>query len=119
MASRLIKEERHARTERLKRADLTRKHLQSTINNLGTQFDGDLRDRITTIHQNAQNLEAQTRTLKNRTAALNKTTRQWSRVVESATSRLKEIGDVQNWVEMIEHDLSVIEETMVIVYDEE
>jgi len=119
MASRLIKEERHARTERLKRADLTRKHLQSTINNLGTQFDGDLRDRITTIHQNAQNLEAQTRTLKNRTAALNKTTRQWSGVVESATSRLKEIGDVQNWVEMIEHDLSVIEETMVIVYDEE
>jgi len=119
MASRLIKEDRLPRTERLKRAEESRKHLYGTIGTLGAQIDGDLRDRITTIHQNAQSLATQTRTLKDRTAVLNKTTRQWSGVAESARSRLKEIGDIQNWVEMIEHELSVIEETMEIVYDEE
>ncbi|KAF8472075.1 GCN5-like 1 [Kalaharituber pfeilii] len=119
MATRLIKEDRAARNERLKRAEESRKHLHTTLHNLGSQIDTDLRDRITTIHQNAQSLETQTRTLKNRTAALSKTTRQWSAMTEGARSRLKEIGDIQNWAEMIEHELLVMEETMNIVCDEE
>lgn len=172
MASRLIKEDRLPRTERLKHAgefctpypklrqpfflcltfpafilEESRKHLSTTICTLGAQIDGDLRDRITTIHQNAQSLATQTRTLNDRTTALNKTTRQWSGIAESSRSRLKvglpflkipaptkleqreedmmltqykqEIGDIQNYAEMIEHQLSVIEETMRIVYDEE
>lgn len=32
---------------------------------------------------------------------------------------LQEIGDIQNWAEMIEHELLVIEQTMSIVCDEE
>lgn len=32
---------------------------------------------------------------------------------------IQEIGDIQNWAEMIEHELLVMEETMNIVYDEE
>ncbi|KAF8419449.1 GCN5-like protein 1-domain-containing protein [Tirmania nivea] len=137
MASRLIKEDRLARNERLKRAgshpfpvfslqlylhpptEESRKQLHTSLTTLGSQIDADLRDRITTIHQNAQSLETQTRTLKNRTAALSKTTRQWSGMAESARSKLKEIGDIQNWAEMIEHELLVMEEAMNIVYDEE
>lgn len=119
MASRLIKEDRLARHERLKRAEESRKQLHTTLTTLGSQIDTDLRDRITTIHQNAQSLETQTRMLKNRTAALSKTTRQWSGMAESARSKLKEIGDIQNWAEMIEHELLVMEEAMNIVYDEE
>ncbi|KAI5791596.1 GCN5-like protein 1-domain-containing protein [Peziza echinospora] len=127
MASRLIKEDRAARNERLKRAALkslllsprSQKHLHSSLQTLGSQVDADLRDRITTIHLNAQTLETQTRTLKNRTASLSKTTRQWSGMAEGARSRLKEIGDIQNWAEMIEHELLVMEETMNIVYNDD
>ena len=113
MASRLIKEDRLPRIERLKRAgefrnphillrhlfpyltfptfpiEESRKHLHITISTLGAQIDGDLRDRITTIHQNSQSLATQTCTLKDRTTALNKTTRQWSGIAESARSKLK------------------------------
>jgi len=32
---------------------------------------------------------------------------------------IQEIGDIQNWAEMIEHELLVIEETLNIVHDEE
>ena len=32
---------------------------------------------------------------------------------------IQEIGDIQNWAEMIEHELLVMEEAMNIVYDEE
>ena len=129
MASRLIKEDRLARNERLKRAgshpslsfpselylsrywerlfsigyqtkphpptEESRKQLHTSLTTLGSQIDADLRDRITTIHQNAQSLETQTRTLKNRTAALSKTTRQWSGMAESARSKLK-VGTLFN-----------------------
>lgn len=78
-------------------AEESRKHLHSTLTTLGSQIDADLRDRITTIHQNAQSLETQTLTLKKRTAALSKTTRQWSGMAESARSRLKVSPHLHLW----------------------
>jgi hypothetical protein len=32
---------------------------------------------------------------------------------------LQEIGDIQNWAELIEHDLLLIEETLRIVHEED
>ncbi|EGX48084.1 hypothetical protein AOL_s00081g140 [Orbilia oligospora ATCC 24927] len=133
MASRMIKEERAARNERLRRAaeklrltsfthvfaDEARKHLTHEITVLGESLDMDLRDRISNIHSNANALETQSKQLKSRTQAMNKTSRQWSALAENGRGRLKEIGDVQNWAEMIERDLLVLEETLRIVNDED
>jgi len=118
MASRLIKEERAARNERLRRADEARKHLTHEITILGDSLDGDLRERITNIHSNSGALENQSRQLKAKTQSLSKTTRQWSGIAEGARGRLKEVGDVQNWAEMIERDLLLLEETLRIVNDD-
>ncbi|KAK6500896.1 hypothetical protein TWF506_003656 [Arthrobotrys conoides] len=119
MASRMIKEERAARNERLRRADEARKHLTHEITVLGESLDMDLRERISNIHSNANALETQSKQLKSRTQAMNKTSRQWSALAENGRGRLKEIGDVQNWAEMIERDLLVLEETLRIVNDED
>jgi len=118
MASRMIKEERAARNERLRRADEARKVLTNEITVLGDSLDGDLRDRISNIHSNANALETQNKQLKTRTQNMAKTSRQWGTMAENARGRLKEIGDVQNWAEMIERDLSILEETLRIVNDE-
>lgn len=32
---------------------------------------------------------------------------------------MQEIGDIQNWAEMIEHDLLLIEETLRIVHEDD
>ena len=40
-------------------------------------------------------------------------------MADSARGKLKEIGDIQNWAEMIEQELGVIEETLRIVDEEE
>ena len=36
-----------------------------------------------------------------------------------AGEKLKEVGDVQNWAEMLERDMLVLEETMEIAEEEE
>ncbi|KAF3910572.1 hypothetical protein ABW21_db0202482 [Orbilia brochopaga] len=119
MASRIIKEERAARNERLRRADEARKHLTHEITVLGDSLDMDLRERISNIHSNADALDSQGKQLKSRTQAMAKTSRQWSALAENGRGRLKEIGDVQNWAEMIERDLLVLEETLRIVNDDD
>ncbi|KAI9867988.1 MAG: hypothetical protein M1830_005729, partial [Pleopsidium flavum] len=51
------------------------------------------------------------------TAVLSKQTAQWQKTADNSQEKLKEIGDVQNWAEMIERDLLVIEETLRMVDD--
>lgn len=108
---------------------------------LGDSLDIDLRDRISNIHSNANALNTQGKQLTSRTQAMAKTSRQWSTMAENARGRLKvnfefkirwlkkpsanvdggkqEVGDVQNWAEMIERDLLILEETLRIVNDDD
>jgi len=93
--------------------------LTHEIQTLGDTLDVDLKDRISNIHSNAQSLDSQSKQLKSRTQQLSKTSRQWSSLAEGARGRLKEVGDVQNWAEMIERDLLILEETLRIVNDDD
>lgn len=99
--------------------DDARAHLTNSLSTLGASVDHDLRERITTIHSNAGALENQSKLLRSKTATLQKTTKQWGGMADSARGKLKEIGDVQNWAEMIEADLMLIEETLRIVGEDE
>jgi hypothetical protein len=82
-------------------------------------------------------LDNQSKQLRNKTNQLAKTTKQWGGMADSARGKLKvcarlpsleksrityglqEIGDIQNWAELIEHDLLLIEETLRIVHEED
>jgi len=118
-AARIIKDDALLRKDRYKRADDVRQTLNHELHQLGSTVDLELRDRITTIHGNAAALDNQSKTLRNKTAQLSKTTKQWGGMADSARGKLKEIGDIQNWAEMIEHDLLLIEETLRIVHEDD
>ncbi|KAI5818242.1 GCN5-like 1 [Pyronema omphalodes] len=117
--ARIIKDDALLRKDRYKRADEARAALTREIHNLGSTVDIELRDRITNIHNNANALDKQSQQLRNKTNQLAKTTKQWGSMADNARGKLKEIGDIQNWAELIEHDLMVIEETLRIVHDED
>lgn len=117
--ARLIKEDQLLRKDRYKRADEARTVLNRELQNLGSSVDLELRDRIATIHGNAAALDNQSKQLRNKTTQLAKTTKQWGAMADSARGKLKEIGDIQNWAELIEHDLLLIEETLRIVHEED
>lgn len=84
----------------------------ATLHSVGTNLEAPLRDRAATITSNAVALERQEKQLAESTAALARQNREWVGIADETSEGLKEIGDVQNWAEMIERDLLVLEEMM-------
>ncbi|RAK96405.1 uncharacterized protein BO80DRAFT_229279 [Aspergillus ibericus CBS 121593] len=82
----------------------------ATLLNTATTYTTPLVDRAHTLTTNATHLESQQLELEKSTAALGKQNDAWEKVAEEARLGLKEIGDVQNWAEVIERELLVLEE---------
>lgn len=84
----------------------------ASLHSVGQTVSADLRARATNLHDNAAAIQKQEQELARHTAELSKQNDQWDKVVDGARQGLKEIGDVQNWAEMIERDLLVVEEVL-------
>ncbi|CAI2186786.1 13250_t:CDS:2 [Funneliformis geosporum] len=56
------------------------------------------------------------RRLSSQSAKYTKQTKQWLNMLEGFNSALKELGDVQNWAEIIEKDMREIAMTMEFVH---
>lgn len=87
----------------------------ASLSSVGSSLDADLRSRAANLHSNSTALSKQEADLAKETANLAKQTAQWQKVADTSSEKLKEIGDVQNWAEMIERDLLVVEETLKMV----
>jgi chromosome segregation ATPase len=84
----------------------------ATLHSVGTNLEAPLRDRAANIQSNALALERQEAELAENTARLARQNEQWVGLADETREGLKEIGDVQNWAEMIERDLLALEDMM-------
>jgi hypothetical protein len=82
---------------------------------VGSSVDHEMRTRAKDLHANSDAIEKQEKDLAKQTAALAKQSVQWQKLADTSTKKLNEIGDIQNWAEMIERDLLVLEETVRLV----
>nr|POE46908.1 hypothetical protein CFP56_00240 [Quercus suber] len=64
------------------------------------------------LHANAAALAQQERTLKSSTTGLVKDRANLQREADRAAKGLKQVGDVQNWAEMLERDFLVLEDVL-------
>jgi hypothetical protein len=71
--------------------------------------------RAAVIHDNAAALTSQEAELRKRTGALAAENARWAKAVARNTRELKKLRDVQNWAEVLERDLLVLEETVRLV----
>ncbi|KAJ5189182.1 GCN5-like 1 [Penicillium cf. griseofulvum] len=84
----------------------------ATLNSVGTNLEAPLRDRAANIQSNAVALERQEAELAENTQRLARQNQRWVGFADETREGLKEIGDVQNWAEMIERDLLALEDMM-------
>jgi ABC-type transporter Mla subunit MlaD len=82
---------------------------------VGSTYDADLQRRVADLHSNSKAIATQEKNLVKATAALNKESAKWAKMVDKTTKQLNEFGDVQNWAEVLERDLLVLEETVRLV----
>ncbi|KAI9824595.1 MAG: hypothetical protein M1832_001685 [Thelocarpon impressellum] len=89
--------------------------LTSSLAAVGASVDADIRARGADAHANAATIARQQQDVTRETAALRKQADALQKVADSSAERIKEIGDVQNWAELLERDLLVLEETARLV----
>lgn len=84
----------------------------ASLLSVGANHDAELRSRAKTLHENSSILGKQEADVARTTADLGKQNEQLEKVTDKARDGLKEIGDVQNWAEVIERELLVLEEVV-------
>jgi hypothetical protein len=87
----------------------------ATLSSVGANIDSDLQSRASDIHANSAALASQDGELRKQTAMLANMTDKWQKELDASMKKMKELGDVQNWAEVLERDLLVLEETVRLV----
>jgi len=78
-----------------------------------------LTERTDAITSASQSISAQKRILVQDTQKLSRHAQELEKTLNQSVDQLKEIGDLQNWAEVVFRDISVIEETLRMVEEEE
>ena len=65
---------------------------------------------------NQKRLDAEAKQLQVNATNFSKQTQQWLNIVESFSTALKELGDVENWTKAIEEDVRIVTNTLEKVY---
>lgn len=86
--------------------------LVATMSNM---LDSELQSRASLLHANSVVLSRQERDVAKATDGLRKENDKLAKVVKDAGRKIKELGNVQNWAEVLERDFLVLEETMRLV----
>ncbi|KAI1329364.1 hypothetical protein F5Y16DRAFT_107962 [Xylariaceae sp. FL0255] len=85
------------------------------VASMSNMLDNELQSRASLLHQNATALSKQERDVAKATEALKKENDKLAKVAKDTGRKIKELGNVQNWAEVLETDLLMLEETMRIV----
>lgn len=79
---------------------------------MGNLLDSELQTRASILHENAAALDKQERDVLRATEALRREREKLAREADGAARRVKELGNVQNWAEVLERGFLVLEETV-------
>ncbi|UKZ90009.1 uncharacterized protein TrAFT101_005044 [Trichoderma asperellum] len=84
----------------------------AVVASMGNMLDSELQSRAGILHENAAALEKQERDVLRATEGLRRETQKLKAEADKAARRVKELGNVQNWAEVLERGFLVLEETV-------
>lgn len=79
---------------------------------MGNLLDSELQTRASILHENAAALDKQERDVLRATEGLRREREKLAKEADGAARRVKELGNVQNWAEVLERGFLVLEETV-------
>lgn len=82
------------------------------LTSIGNTHISSLEGRVSDIHSNSTAIAKQQAHVAKQTKKLATEAKKHQKVADDAAEKLKELGDIQNWAEVLERDLLVLEETM-------
>jgi hypothetical protein len=82
------------------------------MSSIGSSLDSNLQSRAQNLHANSAALEKQQKELIKETEGLRKGSEKLRKLADEGARKVKELGNVQNWAEMLERDFLVLEETL-------
>ncbi|PGH16870.1 hypothetical protein AJ79_01514 [Helicocarpus griseus UAMH5409] len=91
----------------------------ASLTSVGTNLDADMRLRAQALHDNSAAINKQEEKLKKTTNELAKQSKELEKLADQGREGLKEVGDLQNWAELIERDLLVVEESLRLAEEED
>ncbi|KAK5997984.1 hypothetical protein PT974_00353 [Cladobotryum mycophilum] len=86
----------------------------AVVASMGNMLDSELQSRAQMLHDNAGALGRQERDVLRATEGLRRETDRLAREADGAAKKLKEVGNVQNWAEVLERGFLVLEETVSV-----
>ncbi|QUC16392.1 uncharacterized protein UV8b_00633 [Ustilaginoidea virens] len=84
----------------------------AVVASIGNLVDSQLQSRAAILHENAAALAKQERDVLRASEALRREREKLAREADGAARRVKELGNVQNWAEVLERGFLVLEETV-------
>ena len=106
-------------TSRGNETEEARTAFKASLTSVGTNLDADIRARAATLHENSNALAKQEEELKRATEGVAKQSKELEKLADQGREGLKEVGDLQNFAEMMERDLLVVEETVRLAEEED
>ncbi|XP_028397608.1 biogenesis of lysosome-related organelles complex 1 subunit 1-like [Dendronephthya gigantea] len=116
MLSRALKEH-HVQKQRIRdQQELKRKEAFESANVVVDKLVSTLNDGVEEVYQNQKKLEAEAKQLQSHAAQFSKQTIQWLQLAEGFNRALKELGDVENWSQVIEAEMTTIAGALEYAY---
>ncbi|PQE26442.1 GCN5-like 1 protein [Rutstroemia sp. NJR-2017a BBW] len=96
--------------ESLRQLAQSRTFLQTTLQQILVPSERDLQVRAQTLHSNSAALSKQEDVLRKEIKGLGKENDKLQKVVREGQKKIMEVGNVQNWAEVLEREFAVLEE---------
>ncbi|RHZ79641.1 hypothetical protein Glove_143g21 [Diversispora epigaea] len=116
MLSRLVKEHNQKQQAVRRNNEQLRKEAVQSVSEVTDCLADTLNERVASIFKTQREIESEARRLSTQSLKYTKQTKQWLNMLDSFNSALKELGDVQNWAEVIEKDMRDIAMTLEFVH---
>ncbi|KAJ2964157.1 hypothetical protein NQZ79_g1020 [Umbelopsis isabellina] len=114
--SHLLKVHQKKQTEIKRQNGQLCKDAAKAASDLNETLTSNINERISEIFVRQKDIEQESRKLSNQTARYARQTKQWIQTIDNFNGALKELGDVQNWAEVMENDMRGVMATLELVH---